>query len=42
VGDSRAGEVMVATGASMIGRGMFSIGISLIEMWSVMSRVSWR
>jgi len=41
-GDSRAGEVMVVTGVSMTGRGMFLMGMSLIETWSVMSPVSWR
>ena len=41
-GDSGAGEVTVATGASTIGRGMFSMGMSSIEMWSVISLVSWK
>jgi len=41
VGDGGVGEVTVATGASMTGRGMFSMGMSLIKMWLVMSPVSW-
>ena len=33
---------MVVMGASMMGRGMFSMGMSLIEMWSVILLVSWK
>jgi len=33
---------MVAMGASMMGGGMFLMGMSSIETWSVMSLVSWR
>jgi len=40
VGDGRVGEAMVATGASMMGGGMFLIGMSSSETWSVMSLVS--
>jgi len=40
VGDGRAGEAMVAMGASMMGRGMFSMGISSSETWSMMSPVN--
>jgi len=33
---------MVAMGALMMGGGIFSMGMSLIKTWSVMSPVSWR
>ena len=35
------GEVTVAMGALTMGRGMFSTRMSLFEMWSTMSLVSW-
>jgi len=40
VGDSGAGEVMVVTGASATGGGMFLIGISSNEMWLMMLLMS--
>ena len=40
-GDGGVGEAIVATGASMIGGGMFSTEILLFETWLMMSLVSW-
>jgi len=40
VGDGGVGEAMVVMGASTMGRGMFSMGMSSNKMWSVMSPMS--
>jgi len=42
VGDSGAGEAMVAMGASMMGGGIFLTGMSSSKTWSVISPVSWK